>query len=103
MNPITLINHFRIKPGRLDEFVETQRRFATRLTDGPSTGLIGGRLYRGADDHSALLVSQFESMEALESLRQNEEFKQHLKILEPLVESASPLRYEEAYSTGILR
>jgi len=103
MKPVTLINHFLIKLGRLDEFVEAQRRFATSLDDGPSDGLIGGRMYRGADDRSAVLVSQFESAAALESIRQSEAFKQHLKMLEPLVESSRPVFYDEAYSTGSLK
>jgi quinol monooxygenase YgiN len=103
MKPVTLINHFQIKPGRLDEFVEIQRRYATRLGEGPSAGLIGGRMYRGADNRSAVLMTQFESPEAFDSLRQSEAFKQHLKMLEPLVESSKPIFYEEAYSTGVAK
>jgi hypothetical protein len=57
-------------------------------------------MYRGVDGHSAVLVSQFESESAQEEIRRSDTFKQHLSRLQPLVESAGPSLYEEAYTTG---
>jgi quinol monooxygenase YgiN len=99
MKPVTVINRFVIKPGKMAEFIDAQRNFATALRSKP-TGLIGGRLYRGVDGSSAVLVSQFESESAQEDIRQSEGFKQHLSRMQQWVESASPALYEEAYTTG---
>jgi quinol monooxygenase YgiN len=99
MKPVTVINRLVIKPGKMDEFIDVQRNFALGLMTKPS-GLIGGRLYRSIDGQSAVLVSQFESDSAQEELRQSQAFKQHVNALQPMVESASPSLYEEAYTTG---
>jgi heme-degrading monooxygenase HmoA len=64
------------------------------------TGLVGGRMYRGSDGTSAVLVSQFESQSAQEEIRRSDAFKQHVNGLQVLIESASPSLYEEAYTTG---
>jgi quinol monooxygenase YgiN len=99
VKPVTVINQIVTKPGKMEEFIDIQRNFATVLMKQPS-GLIGGRMYRSTDGKSAVLVSQFESESAQEALRQSEAFKHHLKQLQALVESASPTVYEEAYTTG---
>jgi quinol monooxygenase YgiN len=99
MKPVTVINPFIIKPGKMEEFIEAQRNFATRLTKTPC-GLIGGRMYRGIDGKSAVLVSQFESEKAQEEIRQSEGFKQHISQLRDMIESASPVLFEVAYTTG---
>jgi len=99
MKPVIVINRFVIKPGKMDEFIDAQRDFATVLRTKPS-GLSGGRMYRGIDGNSAVLVSQFVSESAQEEIRQSHAFKQHLSVLQPLIESSSPSLYEEAYTTG---
>lgn len=99
MKPVTVINRFVIKPGKIDEFVAAQRNFATALRTKPS-GLIGGRMYRSIDGNSAVLVSQFVSESAQEEIRQSPAFKQHLSVLQPMIESSSPSLYEEAYTAG---
>ena len=99
MKPVTVINRLAIKPGKMDEFIDAQRNFATTLMKKPN-GLIGGRMYRSIDGKSAVLVSQFESESAQEELRQSHAFKEHLNVLQSMVESASPSLYEEAYTTG---
>jgi quinol monooxygenase YgiN len=99
MKPVTVINRLAIKPGKMDEFIDVQRNFASGLMT-KSSGLIGGRLYRSIDGKSAVLVSQFESDSAQAELRQSQAFKQHVNALQPIVESASPSLYEEAYTTG---
>lgn len=97
MKPVTVINCLRIKPGKMDEFIDAQRRFAESL---PDYGLIGGRMYRSLDGESAVLVSEFRSRSAQEETLQRPAFKEHLQTLRTFVESSSPSLYEEAYSTG---
>ena len=99
MKPVTLINRLVVKPGKMDEFIDAQRRYAAALKKSP-TGIIGGRLYRGTDGISVVLVTQFESMSSQEAIRQLDSFKQHVNMLRPLVESSSPSVFEEAYTTG---
>jgi heme-degrading monooxygenase HmoA len=96
MKPFTMINRLVVKPGKMDEFIEMQRRFAAA---GPS-GLIGGRMYRSPDGQSAILVSMFQSKAAQEEIFQRPEFKAHIANLQPLVVSSNPMVYEEAYTTG---
>lgn len=102
MNPITIINRFAVKPGKMDEFIERQRSFGALLRQGPS-GFIGGRMYRALDGNTAVLLSQFESAEAQEKLRGQEVFQQHVAGLQPLLESVSPNFYQEVYSTENFR
>lgn len=97
MKPVTIINHLAIKPGSMDDFIDAQHRFVTAL---PSCGLIGGRMYRGVDGQTAVLVSTFESKEAQEGLLQRTDFKEHIQNLKAFVESSSPVFYDEAYTTG---
>jgi len=97
MKSITIINQLRVKPGKMDEFIEAQRQFAASL---PACGLVGGRMYRGTDGQSAVLVSTFESNEAREATLEREDFKAHLARLKPLIDSSNPNLFEEAYTTG---
>lgn len=97
MKPVTVINHLSIKPGKMDEFIEAQRRFAAAL---PPCGLVGGRMYRSVDGQSAVLVSTFQSKDAQEKILQRADFKEHLRNPQPFVESSSPTSYEEAYTAG---
>jgi quinol monooxygenase YgiN len=99
MEPVTIINQLVIKPGRMDELVQAQRRFAGIVLATPH-GLIGSRMYRGIDGTTAILVSQFVSRAAQEALRQHPDFKRHLSTLQPLIESSNPGLFEEAYTSG---
>jgi hypothetical protein len=100
MNSVTVINRFVLKPGTIDAFIEAQQAFVKAL---PPCGLVGGRMYRGTDGASAVLVSTFESKIAQEAIVQRADFKAHLSRLASFVESSSPLVYEEAYTTGDFR
>jgi len=99
MSPITIINTFSIKPDKIDEFVSAQQQFASQVRETPC-GLLGGRLYRSPDGTAAVLISQFESQRAVEEIRQRDDFKQHVQRLALLVNSANPMPFEEAYTTG---
>jgi len=46
------------------------------------------------------LVSTFRSKDAQEQIWQRTDFKEHLGKLQSLVESSSPVFYDEAYTTG---
>lgn len=100
MGPVTVINRIIVKPGRMDEFIQTQRTYADAIT---SSGYIGGRMYRSVDGASAVLVSTFRSRSDQEQIIQRADFKEHLLKLQPLVESSNPFLYEEAYTTGQFR
>jgi quinol monooxygenase YgiN len=100
MKSVTVINRFSIKPGKMDEFLDAQQKFAATL---PPCGLVGGRMYRGADGQSAVLVSIFQSKSAQEEVFQRADLKEHMRNLRPLVESSSPISYEEAYTYGDFR
>ena len=62
-------------------------------------GLTGSRLYRGLDDRTVVLVSEFESIKAQEEIFQSPAFKENLSKLQVFVESSSPAIYEEATRT----
>ena len=100
MKAVTVINHLVIKAGMMDEFIDAQRKFASAL---PPCGLVGGRMYRSLDGRSAVLVSIFASQTQQEELAQRADFKEHLRTLQPFVDSSSPGLYEEAYAVGEVR
>jgi quinol monooxygenase YgiN len=98
MKPVTQINFFSIKPGKIDEFIEAERSYAASTNLPP--GLIGSRMYRSLDGKSVVRVSQYESIEAHKEVHQDEALRQHIDRLSPLFESSSPALYEEVYTTG---
>ena len=65
-------------------------------TNGEHTG---SRLYRGLDDRTVVLVSEFESIKAQEEIFQSPAFKENLSKLQAFVESSSPAIYEGAEIT----
>jgi quinol monooxygenase YgiN len=97
MKPVIVVNRMMIKPGKIDEYIDAQQKFVGTL---PPCGLIGGRMYRSIDEQSAVLVSVFESKSAADAVFQRADFQAHLRRLQPLVESSSPVLYEEAYTYG---
>ena len=97
MAMVTVINALEVKPERMDEFISSQREFAT---SGRLTGLIGGRMYRNREGTKVVLVSQFESVEAQKAMMESAGFRAHLSKLREMVESASPDLYDEAYTYG---
>ena len=101
MNPVTQINFFAIKPEKIDEFIEANRKYAASVS--PPKGLIASRLYRGLDGKSAVRVSQFESIQALDEIRHSETLRHQIDKLRPLIESSSPVLYEEVSTTGEFR
>jgi hypothetical protein len=100
MKPVTIINRLTVKPGKMDEFIDTQRKFAASLPPG---SLVGGRMYRGVDGQTAVLVSTFPSNGMKEQMLQSDAFKEHVKHLQSMVDGSSPFVYEEAYTTGDFR
>lgn len=97
MARVTVVGTFGIKPGRMDEFISLQREFATSTCPA---GLTGGRMYRSRNGTRAVLVSQFESVQAQEAVMQSRELQSHIGKLREMVESSSPDVYEEAYTYG---
>ena len=97
MKPVIQINFLSIKPGKIDEFIEAERGYASAKLP---PGVIGSRMYRSLDGKSVVRVRQYESIEAHKELHQNETLRQHIDKLSPLLESSSPALYEEVYKAG---
>jgi len=98
MAPVTQILFLSIKPGRLEEFLETDRKFIASAT--LPKGLLGSRLYRSPDGKSAVRVVQYESIEAHQQYQQNPALQQQVALLRDFVESANASLYEEVRTTG---
>jgi hypothetical protein len=100
MKPVTIINRLTGKPGKMDAFIDAQRKFAADL---PAGSLLGGRMYRGVDGQTAVLVSTFPSKTMQEQMLQSPAFREHVQHLQSMIDGSSPLVYEEAYTTGDFR
>lgn len=97
MTRVATIGTFGIKSGRMDEFISLQREFVMSRC---LAGLVGGRMYRNREGTKAVLVSQFESVEAQEAIMGSAELRSHIEKLREMVDSSSPDIYEEAYTYG---
>jgi len=82
-----VVNRLVIKPGKMNEFIDAQRHFGLALLTKPCG--LSRPMYRSIGWQSAVLVSQFESESAQEELRQSHAFKEHLNVLQSMVESAA--------------
>ena len=100
MAKVTAINTLSVKPDRMVEFISLQREFAM---SGRLNGLVGGRMYRNREGTKAVLVSQFESVEAQTAIMGSAELQVHMAKLREMVESSSPDIYEEAYTYGAFK
>jgi quinol monooxygenase YgiN len=98
MNPVTQINFISIKPDKVDEFFEADRRFVASAS--LPKGLIGSRLYRSPDGKSAIRVTQYESAEVKKEYHQSEALQQQIALLRTFVESSTTGLYEEVRTTG---
>ena len=98
MNPVVQINVLAIKPGKIDEFIETDRRYAA--ANPVPKGVTGSRTYRSLDGASVVRVTQYESLQAHDEVQQDVGLRQRISMLRPLVESASRALYEEAPAPG---
>ncbi|HEX8712999.1 MAG TPA: antibiotic biosynthesis monooxygenase [Terracidiphilus sp.] len=96
MKPVTQINVISIKPGKTEEYFAAQLGYLASIDLPP--GLISIRMYKGTDGKSAVLVSKYESLEALQAVQQRAVLKQHIERIRPLIEAATPAVYEEVYA-----
>jgi hypothetical protein len=100
MKPVTVINRLTVKPGKMDEFIDAQRKFAAGLPPG---SLVGGRMYRAVDGQTAVLVSTFPSKSMQEDMLKSPAFREHVQHLQSMIDGSTPVVYEEAYTTGDFR
>jgi|SRR5579862_4850534 len=98
MTSVTQILFISIKPGKLEEFLEADRKFIASAT--LPKGLLGSRLYRSADGKSAVRVVQYESVEAHQEYQRDPALQQQVALLRDFVESATASPYEEVRTTG---
>ena len=96
-----VINRFTPKPGCYEDFLRTQVEGLGAMR-GRVPGLLGSRFYRGDDRVEAVLVSVFESDEALAAFQAGPLFAAHVARLRPLLETAVPARYQLAYEYGAI-
>jgi quinol monooxygenase YgiN len=99
MKPVTVINVLTIKDGKMDEFLEIHESFSSGF-GRTCAGLTGGRMYRSLDGRTAILISEFESVEAQEKVRNLPEVKENVRQLQPLVEEPKLNIFETAYAYG---
>ena len=97
--PYVSISVITPKPDRFEEFMELQLAQHHRVR-GQVQGLRGGRLFRGVDGRSVVLVTAFDSAEDAQRFRQDPRFTEHIARVQPLLESAVPGAYETAYEVG---
>lgn len=98
MAPVTQILFLSIKPGKIAEFLEADRKFLASAT--LPKGLIGSRLYRSPDGKSAVRVVQYESVEAHQEYQRNPALQQQVALLRDFIDSATASLYEEVRTTG---
>jgi hypothetical protein len=99
MKRVTQINVLTIKPGKIDDFIEVDRRFYA--SNSLPEGLIGGRLFNSLDGRFVVRVSEYHSIRAQEEVLKSESVRQQINTLRPLVESSNPALYEEVTNRGI--
>lgn len=99
MTTITVINPLAVKPGRIDEFIASQRAFANAMCSR-HVGLLGGRMYRNEDGSKTVLISLFESRESQSVLMRSAEFQAYLARMREMVDSSAPEPFQEAYTYG---
>jgi len=99
MKPVTTINTLAVKPGKIEEFVRIHEKFSHSFSNR-CEGLIGGRLYRGKDGKTVTLISEFESEQAQQRIRNHPEVLENIRQLAVLTESSSPSLNETAHSYG---
>jgi hypothetical protein len=97
MKAVTQINFLVIKPDKVDEFFETDRRY--RASVGRPAGLISSHLYKSLDGRSAVRVSTYESIEAQKQYHESGALRQQIAELRPFIESSKPALYEEVTTT----
>ncbi|MEC5398773.1 NAD(P)H-dependent oxidoreductase [Uliginosibacterium sp. H1] len=94
--PVVLVNHFKPKPGKLDEFVALQDAAATLAREIP--GWRGSRLLRDEESGSAVLISSFDDADAhREWMATSVAFAQHRDKVRALIDSSEPRFFEQVY------
>jgi heme-degrading monooxygenase HmoA len=99
MKPVIQINFLSIKPGKMEEFIESQKSYAA-TAKSLSMGVLGSRMYRSQDGSAVVRVTKYESIEAHKNVHQDDALKQHMKSMMPLVESTNSAVYEEVLAVG---
>lgn len=85
--PVTLINTFYPKRGKLDEFLALQVEEARRLGGAArEMGWRGNRIHRSRDRATAVIVTVFESAAAKQRWSESEQFAEHLRCIGPLLD-----------------
>jgi len=85
--PVTLINVFRPKSGKLGSFLALQTEEARRLSAfAYESGWHGNRIHRTDNEGLVIIVTEFVSASAKEAFAGSELFQDHLRRITPLLE-----------------
>lgn len=85
--PLTLINTFYPKPGKLMELAQLQQKETAKLgIEAERHGWLGNEIYRAEDSESLVIVTRFASKADKEAWQQTSAFKAHLELISPLLE-----------------
>ena len=93
IGPVVLINLFTVKPGRMDEFIELQKRNLDR-SPGNVPGWRGSRLHRSTDGRTAVMMSMFDTIADHKRVHETGRITEHIQKIRPLIERAEPTYYE---------
>lgn len=99
MKKIVAVNTLVVKPENLEEFIETQQAYASKMTGHPN-GPSATRLHKSLVGSTVVLVSQFESPSAHMNSMKSAELADHIATLRRFVESSNPIACEEVYTFG---
>ncbi len=98
---VTLINTFTVTRENQQPFVEAQHGEYRRL-QGQIPGAIAANLHRGRSGTRVVNYAQFRSLEDIRAWQSSDLMKQHLPIITPYIERASPglFRLEHVAARG---
>ena len=99
VDEIITISQVTPKPGQYDAFVTLQTAFQTRVAP-EIDGLLGGRLFRGDDGKTLVIMSRFRSRADLNNRTSSPRFAEHMLHVRPMIEPANPGRFTVLYQSG---
>ena len=101
--PVTLINTFYPKPGKLDEFLALQVEESRTLgAEAHRHGWRGNRIHRSRDDERVIIVTVFASAAAKRRWAESASFAEHLQRLAPLLERVDSCECDLVAENGML-
>ncbi|MBB3129906.1 heme-degrading monooxygenase HmoA [Paenibacillus rhizosphaerae] len=87
--PVIWVNTFKVKPGKLDEFIRVQTEELHSFAERDSVkGVLGSRFLRASHRDRAIAVTLFESVESHQTWLKQADFSTHYDKVKDLIEVA---------------